>query len=134
VSERSRTTVGVLNPDRSKGEAQVEWWSDGVACIVNVTFDGVGFHGSSSDFFAALGEARRQLERTGHRLLCYGASRNVWPSGMSRDMGRGLKAYQVTLGQRGGVLRGIFANGPDVVPSTVEEQAGFSQQWFSSIR
>jgi hypothetical protein len=45
------------------------------------------------DFFEVLCLIRVQLEPRGLRTVCYRASRNVWPSGMARDMGRGLKAY-----------------------------------------
>jgi hypothetical protein len=133
VSERHRCTIPVLNPDGSVGDADIEWWSGYATCNVNIRFGREGFHGSSTDFFAALCEARRRLERNGHRLLCYGASRNVWPSGMAREMGAGLKAYQLTHGHRGGPLKDIFHTGPDVVPSTVAEQQAFSQEWFDSL-
>jgi hypothetical protein len=53
---------------------------------------------------------------------------------MAREMSQGLKAYQLSLGRRANVLRDIFDAGPDVVPSTVEEQVAFSRKWFESIR
>jgi hypothetical protein len=134
LTERKRSTIEVLNPDHSKSESHVEWWSDKSSCHVNLVFDGIRFCGTSTDFFAALAEARCQFEREGHRLLCYGASRNVWPSGMARDMGLGLKAYQLTIGQRGGVLREIFESGSDIVPATVEEQTSFFREWVQSLQ
>jgi hypothetical protein len=116
-------------------EAVVEWWSLDASCDLDLSFGGEVFHGSSTDFFAALGEARQRFERDGHRLLCYGASRNVWASGMARDMALGLKVYQLTLGKPGGdVQRNIFDTGPDVVPSTVAEQEGFYEEWIESLR
>lgn len=86
------------------------------------------------DFFAALQAVRLQLE--GERLIpfCYGASLNVYPSGMARDMGRGLKAYTTTLGQaaRRADLVDIFAESPDVVPSLVAAQDSFWKDWLAS--
>jgi hypothetical protein len=81
----------------------------------------------ASDYFEAMCEIRKMLESDGWRPHCYGASRNVYPSGMSRDMGRGLQAYKLELGQKGKTanLVGIFATGEDVVPSCVEQQLKF---------
>jgi hypothetical protein len=53
-------------------------------------------------FFDALCAIRQRLEEQGAMLDCYGASLNVFPSGMSRDMGRGVKAYKLTLGSEVG--------------------------------
>lgn len=133
MSERRHRTIRVLSPDGSAGDADVEWWSGHATCNVNIRFGGEGFHGISTDFFAALCEARRRFERNGHRLLCYGASRNVWPSGMAREMGAGLKAYQLTRGHRAAVLKDIFDTGADVVPSTVAEQEAFWREWLDSL-
>ena len=50
--------------------------------------------------------------------------RNVYPSGMGRDMGAGLKAYRFSLGRAARLedLVFIFETGDDVVPVTVQEQ------------
>lgn len=45
------------------------------------------------DAFEALTQVRDQIEPAGWRLGIAGARRNVWPSGMARDMGSGLVAY-----------------------------------------
>jgi hypothetical protein len=47
---------------------------------------------SGTDVFKALQDLRLVLEAQGVRLLCAGARLDVWPSGMSRDMGGGKKA------------------------------------------
>jgi hypothetical protein len=69
------------------------------------------------------------------RLLpfCYGASLNVYPSGMARDMGAGLQAYQLTLGKSAHDLVDIFAEGPDVIPAFVLPQREFFQKWLSTL-
>jgi hypothetical protein len=91
---------------------------------------------SDSDYFAAMCAIRRELEKEGLIPYCYGASRNVYPSGMGRDMGSGLKAYQMVLGRQAKMdhLVFIFDSGPDVEPVSVDEQEAFVQQWFESIK
>ena len=89
----------------------------------------------AADYFEALCQIRRQLEPAGWRPVCYGSSRNVWPSGMCRGMGLGLKAYKTQLGQRAlfADLVRIFDSGDDVEPSSVEEQQQFHQAWLQSL-
>lgn len=88
---------------------------------------------AADDYFEAMCEIRRELEKNNLKLNCYGASKNVYPSGMCRDMGMGLKAYKMRLGihVRMSDLVIIFETGPDVEPATVEEQHNFFQQWAS---
>ncbi len=83
------------------------------------------------DYFHAMQEIRLQLEKDGIFLNCYGASRNVYPSGMAIDMGQGLKAYRLKIGEHGerSSLVSIFASGEDVILSTVAEQEQFYQDW-----
>lgn len=90
---------------------------------------------ADADYFATLALVRRDLEAEGWLLSCYGASRHVYPSAMSRDMALGLKAYKTYLGQPGGPddMVDIFATGPDVEPATVDEQKAFHEQWFRSL-
>ncbi len=87
------------------------------------------------DYFEALCEIRNRLEAEGWRPVCYGSSRNVYPSGMCRGMGLGLKAYKMQLGRRALLadLVKIFDAGPDVEPSSVEEQKRFQQEWLRSL-
>jgi len=90
---------------------------------------------ADTDYFAALALVRRDLEAHGWLLSCYGASRNIYPSGMARDMGLGLKANKLHLGQRGRRedLVDIFTTGPDVEPASVDEQEAFHKEWLASI-
>ena len=54
--------------------------------------------------------------------ICYGASENVYPSGMCLDMSSGSRAY--LWGKTGPLcLVDIFATGPEVIPSTVADQS-----------
>jgi hypothetical protein len=89
-----------------------------------------------SDFFESLVSIRRQLQPYGLIPYCYGASLNVFPSGMGRDVGRGLKAYKMTVGKHANLvdLVGIFDEGPDVVPADVEAQEQFFRDWLGAPR
>src|SRR5215471_2936949 len=53
------------------------------------------------DYFEAMCRIREELEKENIRPLCYGASRNVFPSGMCRSMGDATLAYKHTLGLQG---------------------------------
>ena len=78
----------------------------------------------SDDCFSALQDIRRVLEEDGLAAYCYGSSRNVFPSGMSRSMGGGRKAYRLSLGKQGRMadLVDIFTAGPDIELVSVEEE------------
>ena len=91
---------------------------------------------SSTDFFQALCDIRTLLARDGLIPFCYGASLNVFPSGMARDMGQGLKAYRLAEGRHARMtdLVEIFAEGPDVIPASVEAQEQFYRDWLASPR
>ena len=53
---------------------------------------------------------------------------------MARDMGRGLKAYKLALGETASTddLVEIFSTGPDVQPTTVAERRAFFEAWLDS--
>lgn len=126
-----RVEIEMLHPDGSRGMSLVEW-GPGDGATVRITYQGIVSEGSSSDFFGALGRARRRFEALGYRLLCYGASKNVWATGMARDMGRGLRAYFFHDDPGIVDIRDIFASGPDVIPATVEEQTAFWTRIYES--
>src|SRR5262245_51300149 len=71
------------------------WVEDGFSrrrCIIALRCDRCEVVGEGTDFFDALSRVREALAAHGLMALCYGASRNVYPSNMARDMGDGLKA------------------------------------------
>jgi len=86
-------------------------------------------------YFHALCRIREELEVRGLRPFCYGSSRNVYPSGMSCQMGGGIKAYKMTLGKpaRLSDLVGIFETGSDVEPVTVDQQEKYRDEWLQSL-
>ncbi len=109
---------------------------DAQLCEVEAVMGERAWRRAAGDYFAALALVRRDLEADGWLLSCYGASRNVYPSGMARDMGLGLKAYKQQPGRhaRREDLVDIFTTGPDVDPASVDEQEAFHNQWLASRR
>jgi hypothetical protein len=91
---------------------------------------------ADEDYFEAFCRMREDLEAEGLRPVCYGASRNVYPASMGRQMGGGWRAYRLTLGQPARIadLVDIFSIGPDVVPVPVAEQREFYSRWLDSLR
>ncbi|WP_139167164.1 hypothetical protein [Chromobacterium sphagni] len=88
------------------------------------------------DYFEALCTIRLELENEGLIPFCYGASINVYPSAMARDMGKGKVAYKMEMGKpatRENLVR-IFEEGADVIPSPVTLQKEFFKDWLASIR
>jgi hypothetical protein len=65
-----------------------------------------------------------------------GARRDVWPSGMSRDMGGGLKAYVMRYGEQAHRkdLVHIFDEAPEALVGSVREQRDFFERWASFFR
>ncbi|MGJ4942846.1 hypothetical protein ACQR1W_19880 [Bradyrhizobium sp. HKCCYLS1011] len=91
---------------------------------------------SQVDFFDALIKLRLDLEKTGTLLCCFGASENVYPSGMQRSMGPAVLAYKMRLGSptsRQDIVN-IFESDETVVPATVEQQEGFHRRWGDSLQ
>jgi len=90
---------------------------------------------SDEDLFEALSTIRKEIEAEGIRLVCYGCSRNVFPSPMSRSMGTGERAYRLELGKpaRAADLVSIFDTGPGVDPVVLAEQEQFYHAWLQSL-
>jgi len=91
---------------------------------------------SDSDFFEAFCQIRSRLEQERLIPFCYGASLNVFPSGMARDMGAGLSAYRLAMGRGASPsdLVSIFDSGPDVIPSFVSKQEEFFNAWIQATK
>jgi len=125
----SESLVGTLVQSEEEVEAAEPM------CRLALSFNGNHVSASGPDFFEALLSLRGQIEPGGIRLNVYGASRNVWPSGMSRSMGLGQTAYRMTKGKQALTrdLVNIFATGPDVEAVTIAEQEQFKNEWFASL-
>ena len=103
-------------------------------CHLVLTFRDHRYEASATDYFEALCRVRQELEDIGILLFCYGASLNVYPSGMCRDMSAGMKAYRLTKGCKPTreSLVGIFDSGHDVIPASVAAQKQHFDDWFSA--
>jgi len=87
-------------------------------------------------FWGALISIREELEKENTLINCYGCSKDVYPSGMSLDMGTGDKAIRLKMGQpttQKDVVW-IFDSGPDVIPATIKEQRAFFEAWMNRFR
>jgi hypothetical protein len=106
------------------------------ACFIELQAEGVGkFSKHSNDYFGALIKVRRELEAKGIRLLCWGARKDVWPSGMQRDMGAGMTAFQLLEdGTNNPDARSIFEFAAPETVGTVDEQKANAEAWYRKAR
>jgi hypothetical protein len=89
------------------------------------------------DLFEALREMREELEIVGCQLLCAGARPDVTPSGMSRSMSGGRKAYIAHLGRpadRRTEMVDIFDPAEASEVGTTHQQRAYFQTWTASLR
>ena len=111
-------------------------FDEGEHCRLRCEYRDKAVESTATDFFQALCNVRGLLAKDGLIPFCYGASLDVYPSGMARDMGRGLKAYKLAVGRHARIdsLVEIFAEGPDVIPASVSAQEEFYREWLASPR
>lgn len=83
------------------------------------------------DFFNALIQIRERLEPQGVLFNIYGASLNVWVSGMSASMSAGLVGYKFENDDKTTV--NIFNTGDDVIPSTISVQRDYSLKCINDL-
>jgi hypothetical protein len=91
---------------------------------------------SEIDFFEALTQLRQELEKAGALLCCFGASEDVYPSGMQRSMGPAMLAYKMRMGfpsARQDIVN-IFEADETVNPSTVAQQRRYHRAWADSLK
>ena len=91
--------------------------------------------GRGADLFAALCDARQQLESDEVYVACNGARRDVYPSAMQRQATNGRRAYVLTLPRTRMRLQvvDIFEPTDAAQLGTVEEQRAWFDRWSSSI-
>lgn len=114
----------------SFARAEPTWLALTTDLAFTVRFEGV-------DLFACLQDLRRHLRTKSEILLCNGARRDVFPSGMSRQMSGGRIAYKLQMvGRPPGRddLIDIFGACEPEAVATVDEQREFHEQWASSLR
>lgn len=94
------------------------------------------FTATGPDLFEALTRLRRQLEPAGIAVAAQGARRDVWPSGMARDMGGGQSAYVMRPGQRTELadLVPTLDDAPVELLATIAEQEEYRDAWLGGFR
>lgn len=100
-------------------------------CVLLFKHKTIGIHEfASRDYFEALVLLRLFLEELGVSLLCNGARVDLYPSGMSRDMAKGIKAAVLAEHGKRPQTFNIFEYQPGIQLATVAEQKAFYQSWL----
>ena len=123
--------INLIGGEDDEG-GNLSYFEDAGACVVEFRYRGKEIKESSSDYFGAFERVRSVLEKENLIPFCYGSSLNVYPSGMCRDMGAGLRAYKLEKGKKPVMsdLVDIFDAGHDVIPATVTKQKEFYDKWL----
>jgi len=107
-----------------------------IELVINNTIKKV-FQGN--DFFVALCEMRKWLKDwKDFYPLCKGTLVNVFPSRMSRQMSKGLKAYYLVIGKQAkeenlvNIFDAVDSKQTNML-STVTEQEEFYRKWINSL-
>lgn len=116
-------------------EAMVSWRLDeSYAWIVEIRSSGFGTaQARADDAFEALCLIRDELEPFGWRIGVAGAQSDVWPSGMARDQGGGLRAYRMTTGQIEDLVDTFEPVDPETT-TTVAVQRAEADRLYEAIR
>lgn len=132
IGMRDMYRVRLISASQPESEAVIRLGKN-FAIILN--YGGGCVEKSDRDYFESFCRIREHLETQGLRPHCHGASLNVFPSGMTRQMGGGQLAYRLAMGRSPGKedLVDIFESTEDVVPVSVQEQAEFFKLWLKSL-
>ena len=86
------------------------------------------------DAIDALRLLRRKIEPEGWRVLCNGARRNGWASGMARDMSNGFRMYSLRTGKRASIndVVDTFGTAPADEVATCDEQRAWYESWLAN--
>ena len=105
----------------------------GATCL-ELQIENIGrFYQESHSYFDALIDLRKELEPLQIKVLCFGARKDVWASGMQRDMGAGLSAYLLSAESEGRKpAQSIFDYAPPETIGTVDEQRRYAEGWLNS--
>jgi len=115
-------------------DATIAWRTEDrlwVVAIDSPAFESV--EARANDAFEALCLVRDELEPHGWRIGVAGAQADVWPSGMARDQGGGLRAYRMTEERVGGLVDTFEPVDPASV-TTVAEQRAEADRLYEEIR
>ena len=116
-------------------DAAVSWrFEEPFSWVVEVRGSGFGTaEARADDAFEALCLVREELEPFGWRIGVAGAQIDVWPSGMARDQGGGLRAYRMTS-ESVGDLVDTFAPVDPASVTTVAVQRAETERLYEAIR
>ena len=89
----------------------------------------------NDNFFDALKELRKVLEKENIQIMCNGAAKNVFPSPMQFSMGNTRKAYKLSYGKQATLedMVDIFECEDGLEFVGVDEQLDFYNKWVNSI-
>lgn len=134
------TPVAVRSPDGSTIQGAFLMWEEAPdapdAVRLELSFEARAFSADSDEgYFEALSRIRQVIEPEGYRILCFGASKGVYPSRMSRTMGAGDKAYKLEMSRAATMkdIVSIFDMDDSVVPVTLREQQAYFEEWLASL-
>lgn len=104
--------------------------------MIELIFGGRNCRIKNQDFFSALQELRKELEKDKIQLICNGCSRNVYPSPMQFSMGNTKKAYKLFIGKRAALqdMVDIFDIDDGLEFVTVNEQIEFYNNWLKAMQ
>ena len=139
MTQAEKISLDILDATGEKFPAEILLWEgdpqheDQVKLILR--FADRQLEQTDNNFFHALVAIRQELERDNLLLNCYGASKTVYPSPMTLNMGTGEMAYKLTFGKKARQedLVSIFDVGSDIVPATVSQQKNFYDDWLKSL-
>jgi len=102
---------------------------------IELKIDGRNISSKSENFFDALLNLRKELEKRSIQILCNGAAENIYPSPMQLSMGTGRAAYKQNLGQQARMsdVVDIFEYDGRLNFVSIEAQLKFHNEWLKSI-
>lgn len=132
MTDESRTIQ--VSRDGIVRDATVSWRFERTDWVVTIVSAGFGTaQARADDAFEALCIVREELEPFGWRIGVAGAQADVWPSGMARDQGGGLRAYRMTAEQVGDLVDTFEPVDPSTV-TTVALQRAETDRLYEAIR
>ncbi|WP_353399356.1 hypothetical protein [Hydrogenophaga sp. 5NK40-0174] len=131
---RIKVVMKQLQGQANWSDARLDLFESAETYRIDMHWENQLLFANADDWFQALQAIREQLEPQSAFLCCQGARLNVYPSGMSRDMGGGRMAYVLVMEEHAQPARlvDIFDPADDSDFSTVAEQNAFFARWLKS--
>lgn len=103
--------------------------------LLEITVDNQKLSYKSENFFSALLNLRKELEKKNIQIICNGAAKNIYPSPMQMCMGSGRTAYKLCMGKQARNLDvvDIFDCDEGLEFSNIEDQSKYYAEWLKSI-